>query len=341
MSMSDPANYMPPKMQAAADAAAAQAFPGQAPVDAVPPTPATPPIGQPQEPTYAPPVVYPPYAATPEPQGQPQHSDESESLRQELQRTLQQLNTLRGKYKSEDVALQRVAELEQQLSLMQQQAASQSRQQPAQATTGAQASMDARSVFGDQYEQLAENLGPEDLEVLMAGFNRMVSGQLSSQVAPLNERIERSKRDTFVSSVGAAVGPDFDAISNDPAFKAWLEVPAFGNFTRLDQLSEAHKAGDVRQAVAVYSEYKKLRPRNPSASTPVQAADLESQIMPTGSGSGGPPRNPVAPSDNTVYTGKQLALMSNQIANGNVRGEAAEKQQALIERAITEGRVTA
>lgn len=338
--MSNP-NY-PPSIQAAADRAIAEAFGTQ---DDAPPAEPT----QQVDPTPPPVVNDEPTQQHQQPQNTPPTDDaddasENEQLRQELHRTLQQLNTLKGKYRSEDKARQETDDLRQQVQRLEAQLANQQQQAPRMQAPPSSNGYDPKQIFGDSYDTLAAELGEETLNHLTTGIARSMEGQfnqrLSEAVAPISDQVNRYQGESFVGAVQRGVGAEFNSIGNSEEFNAWLSMPVaeFGSYTRSDALADARKSNDVESAVAIFRAFQKTLPKKPNRS-PVNAPSLEEQVLPSGRGSSVPRQTNGAIPDTKIYTGKEIASMTNQIITQQITGQAAKDLQAKIDRATQEGRI--
>lgn len=336
-------DWMPDSLHAAAIADEAL-FRGE--VENEPPAAEQQPATPPPAPVH--PATEPPPAPTQQAPKQPEPTGEMDVLRQqnqqllaELTKSRQQYASLQGKYTSEDKARHELEALQRQVQDLQarnQQLMEQAKAQPP-------APVDARAIHGDSYAYLADALGEKELNTLTANIHGRMMAELNSRLEgvrqPLEQNIQQSHAAMFASTVRSLVGPEFDAIINDPNFDTWASMPiapGYDDITRTDALNRAKQSGDAGRMARILNEYKAFLPAKPGTVTPVLPVDLRSQVLPSGSSTGAPPAMPQPP-DQKVWSVSEFMSIMDGITAGRIDGARAAELTKQLDRAQAEGRI--
>jgi hypothetical protein len=200
-----------------------------------------------------------------------------------------------------------------------------------------------------QPEPVASN--PQDVEMFGADLVEMVkrmsqqtladvSDSYGERFKQLEQRMEgtagavaQSEQDKFFARIEASV-PDWDAVNEDDAFRAWLGEadPVYG-VPRQSALKVAQDNLDAGQVIRIFQAFKGL-------AAPVIAPKvnpLDKQVAPRAVASA--PAQ--VPTQTTISQGAITAFYRD-VAQGKYRGNEARQQQmeSEINAAMAEGRIT-
>lgn len=167
-------------------------------------------------------------------------------------------------------------------------------------------------------------------------------GHIQNTVLPTVENITRTQQqtvsDNFYAAIAARV-PDWEAINDTPAFKAWCLAadPVTGGTKQLF-LDQAAAQWDAPRVIRFFEEWKRTQAggQTPAPNKNAQT-DLEKMVAP-GASKGG---NQAAP-DKKQWTNADIAQFYRDITTGKYAGKLEERKkiEADIYAAQAEGRIS-
>jgi hypothetical protein len=236
-------------------------------------------------------------------------------------------DVLQGKYNSEVPTLhQQLAEMRRELAEVRQQAAELTLNATADVRTASQqpagADIDAH-IRATVSEQLIDEFGMEYWRATIssvAKFNAQSSQPDNDRLANLESQLAATRQKDYFAELDRLV-PNWRQIDESPGWAQMLaEVESLSGQTYESLVASAHGANDAHRVAAILNEYLRrsggsLQPRHP----------LESQVIPTGGGSGNP--GPVA--GGGITQDEWNAGMRSLMASGLPSSVIAEKQKEL------------
>lgn len=196
----------------------------------------------------------------------------------------------------------------------------------------------------------------EDVDILgepaVNALNKGVNHLLESKLKPLQEEVERSRKEiaareaqeakrialddynAFLSKLGRLV-PDYEAVNVDPAFLSYMKgVDEASGYPREVIFERAERAQDVGRIASFFNEFKGTTTVSPAKNK------LESSITPTGVANPAPTSSAAR---GEVITKKFIDQFYNDFSRGKYNTkkgkEEAKRIESLIDKAVYSGQV--
>jgi hypothetical protein len=322
------------RIQQALAAAAAQAAGVQTPTDESPAadSPAfetsAPQLVTPQQPAPAPVPQEP--AAQPQPAKAEDWEQKYRSLRGLYE---QQVPQLRAELRQRD---ERLAGFEQRMQEME-------KRTPVSATTPTQPSQKLVT------QQDVEAYGADLIDLIKRAAQESVPStwdqerqellskvaQLESKVGSVSTQSQTAVADAFWAGLERRV-PDWQTLNTDQSFLQWLTERIPGTpVNRQSILDEANARWDANAVAEVFDEYKATHARAPAPVAQPAAPSLQSQVAPSRTRAAAPQ----APTQERVWTSKDIGEFYQQVRRGVIRPEDAARIEGEINAAVSAGRV--
>lgn len=323
------------RIQQALAAAAAQAVGVQTPTDESPaansPAPETsaPQLVTPQQPAPAPVPQEP--AAQPQPAKVEDWEQKYRSLRGLYEQQVPQLRTeLKQRDETVNNLSQRLQELE--------------KRTPVSATTPTQPSQKLVTqqdveAYGADLIDLIKRAAQESVPSWEQERQELMGkvAKLESQLGSVSTQSQTAVADAFWAGLERRV-PDWQTLNTDQNFLQWLTERIPGTpVNRQSILDEANARWDAGAVAEVFDEYKATHTRTPTPATPAQPAapSLQSQVAPSRTRAAAPQ----APTQERVWTSKDIGEFYQQVRRGVIRPEDAARIEGEINAAVSAGRV--
>jgi hypothetical protein len=181
-------------------------------------------------------------------------------------------------------------------------------------------------------------------ERMFSGMSQVVDSRLRSveaAIAKLEPTViataqtsTATAEETFFNRLEKLV-PNWQQTNQDPAFLSWLAEadPVYG-VQRQVALNTARQSLDANRAASVFNAFAKLTAAPAAAPTPSPMAQHQAPVVSGGS-------TPPTPTEQPVFTEKQISAFYNDVARGRYRGREADQQRIenAINAAAREGRI--
>lgn len=159
--------------------------------------------------------------------------------------------------------------------------------------------------------------------------------QLESKVGSVSTQSQTAVADAFWAGLERRV-PDWQTLNTDPNFLQWLTERIPGTpVNRQSILDEANARWDAGAVAEVFDEYKATHARAPAPVAQPAAPSLQSQVAPSRTRAAAPQ----APTQERVWTSKDIGEFYQQVRRGVIRPEDAARIENEINAAVSAGRV--
>lgn len=179
----------------------------------------------------------------------------------------------------------------------------------------------------------AENIAGPQLQQL-----RTENARLASTVQTTVQSVTRNAVDRFWDDLAALV-PEWSEINASQQWLDWLNVrEVFSGRTRNDGLQNAFAEHDARRVAAIFNAFKAEDERAPTAAP--HFVDPATLVAPGHTGGGTPaPAGMNGNVDTRIWAEEEVSQFYSAKRRGHIKGEEAARVEAMINRALAEGRI--
>lgn len=195
-------------------------------------------------------------------------------------------------------------------------------------------------------EKELDEYGPELVDMIMRVATNLnapqirqladAQRQLGSMVQTSVQNSQRSSREMLYDQLLDQV-PDWEDVNNSSEFLDWLaEDDIFSGQTRKVGLMQAFEGNDTRRVIQIFRAFKAEDERARST-TRVPAVNAVTLIAPGTPGGSSAPAQPG--SSGEMIHEREIADFFNAVRMGKIKGEARNAREAVINLAVSQGRV--